>query len=189
MPTEQDVTDAPTEAPTDEPTDEPTEAPTDEPTDAPTDEPMLSGEIWEWVLGRSVWDDPALADLASTLGPTSDSIMMQPYGYQLDVDASGTIAAVLLFNDEVALGLPVSDSSFRAYDGALPGGLTWSDTYDTIVNRFGEGTLVTGGWGVSYTFAYETTNGYEIDVTYLANHEDELPGAPLHIVTLRAQPG
>jgi hypothetical protein len=114
---------------------------------------------------------------------------MPPYGCQLDVDASGTVSAVLLFNDEVALGLPASDSSFSAYDGTLPAGLSWSDTYDTIVSRYGEGALVTGGWGISYTFAYQTSDGYEIDVTYLANHEDELPGAPLHVVTLRALPG
>ncbi|MGB7981507.1 MAG: hypothetical protein WCF36_12025 [Candidatus Nanopelagicales bacterium] len=156
---------------------------------APTDEPVPSGEIWQWALGRSIWDDPTLADLAATMGPSSDSISMQPYGFQLDVDVSGAVAAVLLFNDEVALGLPASDSSFSAYPGALPAGLSWDDTYDTIVSRHGRGALITGGWGVAYSFAYRTTDGYEIDVTYLANHEDELPGSPLHVVTLRGLPG
>ena len=155
----------------------------------PTDEPLPSGEIWQWALGRSIWDDQALAELASTMGPSSDSIMMQPYGFQLDVDTSGRVAAVRLFNDEVALGLPASDSSFSAYQGALPTGLSWDDTYDTIVSRHGEGVLITGGWGVSYSFAYQTDDGYELDLTYLANHEDELPGSPLHVVTLIAVPG
>lgn len=148
-----------------------------------------SGEIWQWALGRNIWDDEALAGLAATIGPNSDSITIQPYGFQLDVDASGTVAAVLLFNDEVALGLPASESSFSAYQGSLPAGLSWQDTYDTVVGRYGEGALLTGGWGVPFSFAYQTEVGYEIDLTFLASHSDELPGAPLHIVTLRALPG
>jgi hypothetical protein len=144
------------------------------------------GEIWEWALGRNAWADPALAGLASSLGRSSKSnILVHPRGFELDLDGSGAVVAVVLYNDETALGLPASESSFLAYGGALPAGLSWRDSHDTVVARHGEGDLVVGGWGVEYTFRYETTDGVRVDVTYMAKHEDALAGSPIHTVTVR----
>lgn len=148
--------------------------------------PEASAEIWQWALGRNVWDDPSLANLASSLGASSSTaILAQPYGFQLVLDSSGNVTKVVLYNDETALGLPVSDTSFSAYPGALPADLSWDDTIDTVVARYGAGEEVLGGWGTEYTHAYQTEDGLILEVAYVAKHENELPGSPLHTITLR----
>lgn len=172
-------------SPTQEPSGQYTQEPADDDPDA-----VASGEIWEWTLGRNVWRDPLLARLASSLGKSSKTdINVNSEGYTLQVDSSGTVVAALLYNDETALGFPASSTSFAAYRGRLPAGLSWYDTYDTVLARYGQGQLVNGGWGIEYRFAYQADDGAIIELTYLANHENELPGSPLHIVTRRLASG
>lgn len=105
-------------------------------------------------------------------------------GFQLVPDWTGTVVSVVLYNDETAIGLPESSTSFRAYTGALPGGLTWSDTPESVVARYGMGTQ-TGGWGTEVVLTYPTTDGFLVELAFAATHEADLPGAPLHTVTLR----
>jgi hypothetical protein len=143
-------------------------------------------EIWQWALGRNAWNDPALTNLAASLGRSSKTnILSHGGGFQLDLDDSGTVVAVVLYNDEDSLGLPASETSFRAYAGSLPGQLTWQDSYGTVVAQAGAGQKVAGGWGAEYTFAYLAGDGHRIDVTYLAKHSAELPASPIHTITMR----
>lgn len=143
-------------------------------------------EIWQWALGRNAWNDPALMDFASSLGRSSKTnILSHAGGFELDLDESGAVVAVVLYNDEDSLGLPASETSFKAYAGSLPGELTWQDSYGTVVTRAGTGQKVAGGWGAEYTFSYPAADGKRIDVTYLAKHSTELPTSPIHTITVR----
>ena len=144
-----------------------------------------TGEIWQWALGRNAWQDPELKRLASKLGRTTNTnISAYADGFGLTLDAQGVVIAVVLMNDEVALGMEGSDTSFSAYGGRLPAGLFWTDSYDTVIARYGAGQLVVGGNGTEYTYAYRATTGQRIDVTYLARHAAALRAAPLHSVTV-----
>ncbi|WP_421735285.1 hypothetical protein [Cellulomonas sp.] len=177
-----------------DPTHPPTESsstesyrPPQESTD-PVPEPVAepAGEVWQWALGSNVWDDPRLARYAADLGApdTSVDVNANAEGFQLVLDSDGTVVSVVLFNDETALGLPESPTSFRAYPGELPAGLTWSDTADSVVARYGMGTQ-SGGWGTEVALTYAWTDGASITLGFAATHEAELPGAPLHTITLR----
>ncbi len=93
---------------------------------ATTPTPVAQGEIWQWALGRNVWEDRELQRYTHQLGSSEETdVMVQSQGFSLTPDGSGVVTAVTLFNDETALGLPVSESSFSAYQGRLPMGLTW----------------------------------------------------------------
>ena len=159
---------------------------TTDPTPEPQPTPEPVGEIWQWALGSNVWDDPRLARYAADLGTpdTSVDVNANAEGFQLVLDSDGTVVSVVLFNDETALGFPVSSTSFRAYPGELPAGLTWSDTADSVVATYGMGTQ-SGGWGTEIAFTYAWTDGISITLGFAATHEAQLPAAPLHTITLR----
>lgn len=141
-----------------------------------------AGEIWQWALGRNVWDDPALQPYTHELGLTSDTdVNVQSKGFQLTADPSGTVYSVTVYNDETALGLPGVETNFSAYSGALPLGLTWSDTADDVVSRYGTGNQA-GGYGTPITFTYLTQDGYRVEVGLFASHEADLAGAPIHYI-------
>ena len=149
-------------------------------------EPLPQGEIWQWALGRNAWSDPALTRLASSLGRSSKTnILAHAYGFELNLDDAGTVVAVVLYNDEDSLGLSSSETSFRAYAGTLPAGLTWRDTYGSVVTQYGPGDQQTGGWGTEHTVSYVTTDGRRLEVTYAATHSAELPTSAIHTITVR----
>jgi len=153
----------------------------------PAEEPAAEGEIWEWALGRNIWTDPDLAAYGRNLGRTWDlEAHVQSQGFSLNPDSSGVIVSVTLYNDETALGLPVSSSSFSAYQGMLPGGLDWSMTADDLDLLDGEQQ---GGGiaGLYYQFAMETSDGYLLTVEIATAHADELPDAPMHSIEVRRQ--
>jgi hypothetical protein len=85
-------------------------------TTTPAPEPATpSGEVWQWALGRNVWTDPDLQQYTQSLGDTHDTdVNVQSEGFQLTADSSGTVVAVTLFNDETALGMPQSETSYSA---------------------------------------------------------------------------
>lgn len=165
-----------------EPTPEPP-LPTPEPTPEPTTEtPVAAGEIWQWALGRNVWSDPDLQPYTQTLGRTWDTdVNVQSQGFQLTPDAAGAVVAVTLFNDENALGYPGSETNFRAYQGTLPLGLTWAHTATDVEQQLGSDQR-TGGWGTDITYAYATTDGFRVEVGFVARHDGDLPGSPIHFV-------
>jgi hypothetical protein len=159
-------------------------------TGAGQDDPQAAraGEVWQWALGRDVWSDPALAPYTGDLGtdwadPDTD-VHVQSEGFTLTPDASGTVVAVTVYNDETALGFPPSSSSFSAYRGALPGGLTWSDTASDLGVEYGA-PEVSGGWGTSIVLSASTQDGHPLAITFLATHADDLPGSPIHSITIR----
>lgn len=159
----------------------PEPVPTTDPIPAPDD----TWEIWEWSLGRDAWNDPDLAPMSSELGLPSDTTVNDyANGYQLALDESGTVVAVVLYNDEVELGWPESETTFMDYPGSLPLDLTWYDTVDTVEEQLGVGTMA-GGWGTEITYSYETTDGYVVEVSFAATHESDLLGAWLHTITVR----
>lgn len=143
-----------------------------------------AGEVWQWALGRNVWDDSALQPYTHDLGRTSDTdVNVQAQGFQLTPDSSGNVYSVTVYNDETALGFPGTDTNFSAYRGALPLGLTWADTASDVIAKYGTGNQA-GGYGTPITFTYVTNDGYRVEVGLLAAHESDIPGSPLHYITV-----
>ncbi|OJV58590.1 MAG: hypothetical protein BGO38_14275 [Cellulomonas sp. 73-145] len=165
-----------------EPTPEPP-LPTPEPTPEPTTEtPVAAGEIWQWALGRNVWSDPDLQPYTQTLGRTWDTdVNVQSLGFQLTPDAAGAVVAVTVYNDENALGYPGTETNFAAYRGTLPLGLTWAHTATDVEQLLGSDQR-TGGWGTDITYSYTTTDGFRVEVGFVARHDTDLPGSPIHFV-------
>ncbi|GAA2100042.1 hypothetical protein GCM10009841_14390 [Microlunatus panaciterrae] len=106
---------------------------------------------------------------------------MQQEGFQLTLDASGTVIAVTLYNDENAIGLPSSDASFSAYQGTLPADLTWTDTASSIGATYGAANQ-SGGFGTEIIFTYTTSDNYRLELAFAARHERDLPNAPIHTI-------
>ena len=106
---------------------------------------------------------------------------VQSLGFQLAPDAPGTVTAVTVHNDENLLGYPGSETTFRAYRGTLPLGLSWDHTA-TDVDQLPGSDDRTGGWGTDITYSYITTDGYRVDVGFVARHDSDLPGSPIHFI-------
>lgn len=161
--------------------------PTDDlPTDGTdsVDPPASDGEIWQWALGRDAWTDRDLARYTQGLGRGDDTdVNVQSEGFKLSLDASGTVVAVTVFNDETDLGFPASETNFRAYEGRLPMNLSWDDTATDIQRRYGA-TNQSGGFGTSVVFRYTTDDGYGVEVGFAARHQTDLPGSPMHYITV-----
>jgi hypothetical protein len=150
--------------------------------------PRAEGEIWQWAIGRNLWDDPALQQYARDLGTSWEhtDAHVQSQGFALTADGSGVVTAVTLFNDETALGLPVSETSYRAYQGRLPLGITWRTTADDLISMFGPANQ-SGGYGTSITFSYRQA-GHVLEVAFAARHERDLPGSRIHSIVVREVP-
>lgn len=143
------------------------------------------GEIWQWALGRDAWTDKDLQTYTRDLGRTWDTdVNVQSEGFKLSLDSSGTVIAVTLFNDEAALGYPGTSTDFLAYKGQLPGGLSWSDTATTLGAEYGAPNQ-SGGYGLDITFTTVTRDGYRLEIAFTARHQGDLPGSPIHCVTVR----
>lgn len=93
---------------------------------------------------------------------------VQPLGFELDLDSYGTVEAVVLYNDETALGLSASDSSYSACTGVFPDGLTWD--------------LTPGDLGFSY-------GAYDLEIGFNAAHEYDLPAAQIHWIRVSPSGG
>lgn len=149
-----------------------------------TPTPVAQGEIWQWALGRNVWEDPQLQRYTRQLGSSEETdVMVQSQGFSLTPDGSGVVTAVTLFNDETALGLPASESSFSAYQGLLPMGLTWGTTAIQMGAVYGASNQ-SGGYGTTITFTY-VSDGYSLQVGFAALHERDLPQSPIHSIVVR----
>ncbi|TCC20573.1 hypothetical protein [Kribbella sindirgiensis] len=151
------------------------------------DPAVPSGEIWQWALGRNLWTDPGLAAYAEDLGtdwgdPGTDA-NVHSRGFQLTADSSGTVTAVTLYNDESALGYPAGETSFSAYQGSLPMGLTWNTTATDLGVVYGAANQ-TGGYGTEIAFTYVTPGGEQVRLSFAARHERDLPGSPIHSITV-----
>lgn len=145
--------------------------------------PATIGEIWQWAIGRNVWDDDNLYKYTHELGRSSTDVNVQSEGFQLTLDGSGTVTAVTLYNDETALGFPASSSNFYAYKGVLPSGLSWRTTPEDIGAAYGAANQ-SGGFGTEITFAFRTSDGYRLEVGFNARHESDLPGSLVHSITV-----
>lgn len=146
--------------------------------------PTPRAEIWQWALGRNVWTDPGLRGYTADLGRSDTDVNVLSQGFQLTLDASGVVVAVTLYNDETMLGLPASQTAFRAYRGTLPAGLSWAATAASVQARYGAANQ-SGGFGTDITFSYRTTDGYLLELAFAARHESDLPSSPIHCITVR----
>ena len=161
--------------------------PTPPPTSAtspPTSAPVPVGEVWEWALGRNLTTDTALAAYRDRL--TSDGrVPVQSKGFSLQVDGSGDVVAVTLFNDETALGFPGLESNYSTYKGRLPDGNAWSDTATSIAARY-RITDFSGGFGIELTTTHASSVGrYHLEFGFMARYQRELVDSPLHWISVR----
>lgn len=161
---------------------QPTSSSSTAPASSSPQPPAATGEIWQWALGKNVWSDPALQPYTRDLGRTSDTdVNVQSQGFQLTPDASGAVYSVTVYNDETALGMPYVETNFNAYRGKLPMGLTWNDTASDVSRMYGTGNQA-GGYGTSITFTYLTKDEYRVEVGFMALHDQDLPGSPIHFI-------
>lgn len=93
------------------------------------------GEVWEWALGENATTDPDLAPYRNDL--SGSGIHEFSLGWEATVATDGTVTQVSVYNDETAIGLPPSSTSYQAYKGRLPGGLSWDDTASDVVGKLG----------------------------------------------------
>jgi hypothetical protein len=129
-----------------------------------------------------LWNDPALEGYARQLGVSwgqSTDAEVQSQGFELTADSAGTVTTVTLYNDEAGLGLPQSSTSYQAYQGDLPAGLTWNDTGSDVGAQYG--TQSTGGYGsgLPLAFEYRLDDGHQVTITFNATTEAELSSAPM----------
>ncbi len=149
-----------------------------------------SGEIWTWVLGRNVYDDPALRQYTRNIGyRNSSDISVQSEGFQLHPDAKGNVTSITLFNNEWALGLPCDSSCFLAYPGILPMGLPWSATAGDILENYPPPYKHGGLGAIPIQFRYSTKDGWlVVELEFMAESDRDLPGSPLHSITVSPGP-
>jgi hypothetical protein len=151
--------------------------------------PSPDGEVWEWAVGRNGFTDPYLNRYMSMMFEQWDKrnwntdVYVHAQGFMLNIDGEGIVQEVVLYYDEVELGLPESDTSMHTYQGRLPGGLTWDDTPATLGAHFGDSNQAGGMFGI--TFSYRTNDGYDFVVTTTAEDESELPTARIAFITVR----
>jgi hypothetical protein len=147
----------------------------------------VTGEIWQWALGRNLWTDPALEQYSRQLGlywGQSTDAEAQSQGFELTADSTGTVTSVTLYNDETDLGFPQSSTSYQAYQGRLPGGLTWDDTGSTVGAEYGTQSMGGYGSGLELAFDYKTDDGHPLTITFNASTKAELPDAPMHSIMI-----
>jgi hypothetical protein len=160
----------------------PTEPVPPDETVTPTEPATTTGEIWQWALGRHLWSDPELDRYSRQLGVSwgqSTDAEVQSQGFELTADSSGTVTSVTLYNDEVGLGLPQSSTSYQAYQGDLPSGLTWSDTGSDVGAEYGTQTMGGYGSGLPLAFQYTLDDGHHATITFNAKTAEELSTAPM----------
>lgn len=151
-------------------------------TSPPSGQPPSAGQsqaIWEQILGRNL----AEPELAPYRG-----LDIQSQGIKVEADGSDTVTAVTLFNDEAALGYGVSGTTYRAYAGVLPGGLTWSSTDSDVLGTMGPPTeAYTAGWGVRENFTYRNYDnlGYDIYIEFQAGMQREEGTSPIHFIRVQ----
>ncbi|MFI7546053.1 hypothetical protein [Actinoplanes sp. NPDC049599] len=137
------------------------------------------GEIWQWALGRDV-DDPALRPY--TLDMRGDAASVQSEGFQLHFDSAMKVYMVALVNDESSLGFG-PENTFSAYQGALPGDLSWDMTAANVVEVLGEpDDSYTTGYGVELSFTYRDLGGYAVEIDLAARHQRDLWDSPMHMI-------
>lgn len=128
-------------------------------------------------------DDPALSEYTRDLfdDDMGGGAMVKSEGFELNLDSSGTVHSVTLFNDENSLGF--SGNTFSAYDGQLPAGLSWNETATDIVNLLGQpDDSYTAGYGVELSFTYSDRNGYTLVINLAARHQRDLWTSPMHSI-------
>ncbi|HYN30275.1 MAG TPA: hypothetical protein VES95_10465 [Dermatophilaceae bacterium] len=162
--------------------------PTPEP--SPPPEPprptQEQGEVWEWAIGRSM-DDPAISPYLANLmdDDAGGGAMVKELGFELLLASSGTVTGVMLVNDERSLGY--SENTFAAYDGRLPGGLTWDMNTAEVLEALGEpDTSYTEGYGAEATLTYADVDGHQVVVSLAARHQSDIPTSPIHTMTVTA---
>lgn len=152
---------------------------------------LTTGEgVDGFTLDRDIgWSDPALAGYARQLGVSwgqSTDAEVQSQGFELTADSTGTVTSVTLYNDEADLGLPQSSTSYSAYQGELPAGLSWSDTGSDVGAVYGAQSMGGYGSGLPLASGYKTADGHHLTITFHAKTAAELPSAPLLSILVRS---
>lgn len=156
-----------------------TQTPSSEPSST-ADAPV--GEIWQWAIGMDM-DDPALAEYMGFLfeDEMGGGAMVKSEGFELNLDSSATVRSVTLFNDESRLGF--SENTFSAYKGELPAGLSWDNTATNVVELLGQpDESYTAGYGVELSFTYLDWEGYRLEISLAARHQQDLWDSPMHTI-------
>jgi hypothetical protein len=148
--------------------------------------PPVERDVWEWAIGRSM-DDPTITPYLADL-TDDDAVggaMVKELGFELLIDSTGTVTRVMLVNDERRLGY--TENTFAAYDGRLPGGLTWDMTTPDVIGTLGEpDTSYTAGMGAEATLTYADVDGHQVVVSLAARHQSEIPTSLIHTITVSA---
>jgi hypothetical protein len=140
--------------------------------------PVQAGPIWQWAIGRNI-TDPQLRPFIAQAG------RMYSMGVYLNIEGQ-LVTHVVLYNDERTLGYGTSSNTYSAYQGPLPGGLTWADTPSVVLRKLGTpDRQYTEGYGVEAFFTYFNKGGYSLEVTFVARHKQDLPTSPMHCITVR----
>lgn len=155
--------------------------PTQSATTAPSAQSTPDGAVWQWALGRNAWTDPALRRFTGSLGVHSTDANDFADGVKLGIDTSGQVVSVTLFNDQSYLPDADQPNTFHAFQGPLPGNLSWRDTASDLGAVYGAANQA-GGYGSDITFTTTTDDGYRLTVAFQARHQADLPTSVMDYV-------
>lgn len=132
------------------------------------------------LIGRD-FEDPAVMDLARRLcnGFPNDNvgnIKCLAQGFELNLMTNLSVGSVTLYNQEAA--------GFGRFQGPLPGDLTWSDRYPSVLDKLGTPDGQYGGNGVDVWLLYERLGGYRVEVHFDAfhNNPEDLINSQMHYI-------
>lgn len=135
------------------------------------------------MIGHDASDEEMRA-LSASCGRNTDqlgNLECPGQGFEITLDTTLTATRVILY--------PYREDSTAEFQGALPGRISWSDSYPDIVAQLGEPVEMEGGWGAIDLTAHYVIDGYDVgyglDTWY--NSADYLNQAHLTSITIRPQ--
>lgn len=127
------------------------------------------------LIGRSI-DDPLVRGMFVTcrIPQSSGDIDCASQGFRLMLGSSMTVVGITLHGD-------YGSSVWATYAGQLPLGLTWADTYETILSKLGQPERRAGGLGDCVTLEYTAGEGNVVGIELSAFHDrpDALAGSTI----------
>lgn len=132
------------------------------------------------LIGRD-FEDPAVMDLVRRLcnGFPNDNVgnvKCLAQGFELNLMTDLSVGSVTLYNQEAG--------GFRTFQGPLPGDLTWSDRYPSVLDKLGTPDAQYGGNGVDVWLLYERLGPYRVEVHFDAfrNNPEDLIDSQMHYI-------
>lgn len=114
--------------------------------------------------------------LGGSLAAACDSGGCLAQGFELNLMTDLSVGSVTLYNQEAA--------GFGRFQGPLPGDLTWSDRYPSVLDKLGTPDGQYGGNGVDVWLLYERLGGYRVEVHFDAfhNNPEDLINSQMHYI-------